>query len=167
MSEENKTQKTAAELAMLFGVNRSTVSRHINNGNIIKVSETKTEKPLYDPEQAGPFLHNSVLNNRKINSQKIPVTSPIDTCNVKTPARRTDFYEWIIDLFGEDFAELDDHGKIVRARALRESRMAFQADMDARKSNGSLLEKGILGPQIKMISAAWCATAYFPVTLVI
>lgn len=33
---------------------------------------TKTGKLLYDTEQAGLFLRNSVLNNRIINSQKPP-----------------------------------------------------------------------------------------------
>ncbi|MDQ7104196.1 hypothetical protein REA38_11610 [Serratia sp. MF2] len=157
--------KTAAELSRMFDVNRSTVTRHVQSGNIISIGESEKGSKLYDPEQAGPFLRNAILNSRKIDSDN----SSIEESSIAKPVHDevipvgTEFDEWLIDLFGSDFSKLDDQKKLSRSRSVREARMAALADIETKKARGLLIEKETVGRQLKMISASWCATLHtFP-----
>lgn len=164
MSEDKEENGvTAAELARIFNVSRMTVARHVKSGSIIQVGESESGKKLYSQKQAGSFLKNSVLNNRKINSQKTITPNHGKVIDDGSLPEGTAFDDWLVDLFGDDFKSLDDQGKLARSRSVREARMAALADIDTRKARGELIERETIGRQIKMVSAAWCATMHtFP-----
>ena len=70
MDKQDKKLLTRAELAREFDVSEMTVSRQVKDGKIIRAGEASKGKPLFDPEQAAPYLLNAALNNRKIGSLK-------------------------------------------------------------------------------------------------
>ena len=147
---------TAAELSREFNVSKETVSRRIKNGEIVRSGETPNGKPLFDPEQAAPYLLNAALNNRNIGALKSGDDDFVDQLlenDLDDSPDKEDVDIWLKGLFGSDFKYLDDQKKLTRARVVREARLAALADIDVHKAVGALIERETVSNELITIAA--------------